>query len=340
MLKHRAPRTFHWILLIAILAGSGIFSVSTKAEATKQSSTVNSNPNAQDCQLGGPGQNIGVNMGVVGGYIFMRVKTTPANVYDGPYGGDQVLYTFQNGYHFITPRQQVGDWYEINVGEWMHASHLEEIDPSYFSGIALEGYPGYSFGWILQNHYASASPGGEPVQTQDYRIYRYTRITVCSVVSAGGWNWYLVGPNIWVQQTRVGLVKPVSPPGGVGGRWVAVDLYEQVLTAYEGGTMVFATLISSGLSGWDTRPGVFQVYGRQVNAPMSGAEGRDDAYRLENVPYAMYFDGDISLHGTYWHNGFGYRQSHGCVNLSVSDAAWVWNWLGSGSVYVYYSASY
>jgi lipoprotein-anchoring transpeptidase ErfK/SrfK len=222
----------------------------------------------------------------------------------------------------------------------MHGSHLEPVDPSYFSGVALNGFPGYDFGWILQSHYASAEPGGAPVQTQDYRIFRYTRITVCATVHAGGWNWYLVGPNMWVQQTKVGLAKPVAPPAGVGSRWVAVDLYEQVLTAYEGGKMVFATLISSGLPGWDTNPGVFQVYGRQINAPMSGAEGRDDAYRLENVPYAMYFDNEISLHGTYWHNGFGYRQSHGCVNLTVSDAAWLWNWLGNGSVYVYYSGSY
>ncbi|MCI0713058.1 MAG: L,D-transpeptidase [Chloroflexi bacterium] len=294
----------------------------------------------QDCQLGGPGENIGVNMGIVGGYEFFRVKTAPANVYDGAYGGNDILYTFQEGYHFITPRQKIGDWYEINVGEWMHGSHLEQVDPSYFSGVAMTGYPGYAFGWILQNHYASASPGGEPVQTPEYRIYRYTRITVCATQAAGGWNWYLVGPNIWVVQTRVGLVKPAPNPGGVGGRWVAVDLYEQVLTAYEGGNMVFATLVSSGLPGWDTNPGVFQVWGRNINAPMSGAEGREDAYRLENVPYAMYFDGEISLHGTYWHNGFGYRQSHGCVNLSISDAAWVWSWLGSGSVYVYYSASY
>lgn len=327
-------------VMLMVLMVSVLGYTARPADAITQSPIESTHTEMQDCQLGGPGENIGVNMGIVGGYEFLRVKTAPANVYDGAYGGTDILYTFQEGYHFITPRQKVGDWYEINVGEWMHASHLEEVDPSYFSGVALNGYPGYAFGWILQNHYASAAPGGEPVQTPEYRIYRYTRITVCATQVVDGWNWYLVGPNIWVQQTRVGLVKPVANPGGVGGRWVAVDLYEQVLTAYEGGTMVFATLVSSGLPGWDTNPGVFQVWGRNINAPMSGAEGREDAYRLENVPYAMYFDGEISLHGTYWHNGFGYRQSHGCVNLSISDAAWIWSWLGSGSVYVYYSASY
>ena len=40
----------------------------------------------------------------------------------------------------------------------------------------------------------------------------------------------------------------------------------------------------------------------------------------------MYFDNSISLHGTYWHDDFGYRRSHGCVNLSVSDARWLYEW--------------
>lgn len=300
-------------------------------------------PNSAACfefagSFGAPGERIGVDMGVVAGYEFLRVKETPAIVYNGPYGGSKILYTFQRGYHFITPRQKVDGWYEINIGEWMHARHLESVDPSYFSGVAVNS--GDSWGWILQNHFASAAPGGEPVQIEAYRVYRYTRVGIGGVQNVGGANWYQVGPNKWVSQFRMAIPRALPPPAGVGGRWVAVDLYEQTLVAYEGSTMVFATLISSGLPGWDTNPGVFQIWGRQVNAPMSGAEGRDDAYRLENVPYAMYFDGEISLHGTYWHNGFGYRQSHGCVNLSVSDAAWLWNWLGSGSVYVYYSGSY
>jgi hypothetical protein len=65
----------------------------------------------------------------------------------------------------------------------------------------------------------------------------------------------------------------------------------------------------------------------------------------------MYFDEDIALHGTYWHDGFGYRHSHGCVNLSITDAHWLYNWtaqqddwtterdLGT-AVYVYSSGQY
>jgi lipoprotein-anchoring transpeptidase ErfK/SrfK len=37
------------------------------------------------------------------------------------------------------------------------------------------------------------------------------------------------------------------------------------------------------------------------------------------------------LHGTYWHNNFGSPMSHGCVNLSVSDAAWFYDWAAVGT---------
>ncbi|NJL26930.1 MAG: L,D-transpeptidase [Thermoanaerobaculia bacterium] len=60
---------------------------------------------------------------------------------------------------------------------------------------------------------------------------------------------------------------------------------------------------------------------------MAGATGAPNAYALQSVPWVMYFDGDISLHGTYWHNLFGYRQSRGCVNLTISDARWVFEWM-------------
>ncbi len=348
VITRKLRTTLILLYLVAIFAGSTATYAVDKPEIKMSAfaGPCDNDPNGPDCQgfmaalPGPPVETIGVNMGVVGGYEFLRVEITPAVIYDGPYGGTKVLYSIMDGYQFITPRQHVGPWVEINPGEWMHERHLTKIDPSYFRGVVITGAPAMPWGWILRTHFASEVPGGAPVQLEERRVGRYSVVNIYAIQVVDGLAWYLVGPYKWVAQTMMGVYSPIAPPGGVGSRWVGIDLYEQVLIAYEGGTPVFATLISSGLPGWDTRAGVFNVYGRQINAPMSGAEGRDDAYRLENVPYAMYFDGDISLHGTYWHNGFGYRQSHGCVNLTVSDAAWLWDWLGNGSVYVYYSGSY
>ena len=129
-------------------------------------------------------------------------------------------------------------------------------------------------------------------------------MNIFASAQVGDWEWYLVGPDAWVRQTQVARVLLVDRPPQVKGRWFAVDLFEQVLVAYEEDTPVFATLISSGLPEWPTNEGTFTVWARQVNGHMSGAEGQTDFYSLENVPWVMYYDNAISLHGTYWHDGF------------------------------------
>ncbi|NJO84799.1 MAG: L,D-transpeptidase [Blastochloris sp.] len=160
----------------------------------------------------------------------------------------------------------------------------------------------------------------------------------------------MIGPNHWVEQRFVSKVQPVERPEGVSGRWVAIDLYEQTLVAYEDDTPVYATVISTGLPATETREGLFQVWAALPSDPMSGATGAPNAYALQRVPWVMYFDEGISLHGTYWHDLFGYRQSRGCVNLTVSDARWVFDFFQNdpanqggevdNHVYVYSSGEY
>ncbi len=90
--------------------------------------------------------------------------------------------------------------------------------------------------------------------------------------------------------------------------------------------MVYAGMVSSGLNKWPTYEGLFQVWERNLTTDMVGAEGRVDYYVVEDVPHTMYFDFDIALHGAYWHDRFGYKHSHGCVNMPPRDAEWVFNW--------------
>ncbi|WP_420829511.1 L,D-transpeptidase [Nannocystis pusilla] len=41
----------------------------------------------------------------------------------------------------------------------------------------------------------------------------------------------------------------------------------------------------------------------------------------------MLFQGHNALHGAYWHDQFGKRRSHGCVNLAPLDARWLFEWV-------------
>lgn len=126
----------------------------------------------------------------------------------------------------------------------------------------------------------------------------------------------------------------VTVPAGVnasGEHWIDVNLSTQSLTAYEGTTAVFSTLISSGLPEFPTVTGQFRVWLRYQSQTMNGYSLGYDYY-LENVPYVMYFYKDYAIHGTYWHSNFGQQMSHGCVNVATSDAQWLFNWSTRGTL--------
>lgn len=127
--------------------------------------------------------------------------------------------------------------------------------------------------------------------------------------------------------------EPARRPLGVGPNehWVDVDLSDQILYAYEGDLLVYQTYISSGTWDHPTVTGQFRVYVRYESQTMDGRLLGYDYY-LENVPYVMYFYQDYALHGTFWHNNFGYPMSHGCVNLKTSDAEWIFNWSTIGTL--------
>ncbi len=247
------------------------------------------------------------------------------NIHDAPNGN--IISNLDAGFNFVTTQGEQDNWTQINNGQWVLTEHLRHTNPSRFSGVLLPAEPlPYSVAWVLVNTVPSRTPGAEPT-AGDLAVLRYTLINIYESIEVEGWRWYQIGVDQWIDQRMVAKVLPIERPAEVDTeRWVSVDLYEQVLIAYENETPVFATLISSGLPDWTTNEGVFNVYIRYPRTIMSGARERPEFYYLEEVPWTMYFDGDIGLHGTYWHDGFGYRHSRGCVNMSITDASWVYNW--------------
>ncbi len=121
---------------------------------------------------------------------------------------------------------------------------------------------------------------------------------------------------------------PVPPIlGGDGERWIDVDLSQQRVYAYEGNVMVNSFIVSTGTWKTPTVTGQFRVYVKYRYTNMSGP-----GYYLPNVPYTMYFCKGYALHGTYWHNNFGTPMSRGCVNLSIPNAGWLYNWASVGTL--------
>ena len=118
-----------------------------------------------------------------------------------------------------------------------------------------------------------------------------------------------------------------STTGSGGEHWIDVDLSQQRVYAYEGDTVVNSFIVSTGTWQTPTVTGQYHVWIKLLSTPMSGP-----GYYLPGVPYTMYFYKGYALHGTYWHNNFGTPMSHGCVNLSIPDSEWLYNFSSVGTL--------
>jgi hypothetical protein len=266
------------------------------------------------------------------------------DIYDAPNGNP--IGHMEAGFNFVNAGKEKDGWVQIGGNRWLPVSVLGPLNRgvSRFSGVMLpDGMPERPFGWLVLDTKPSKMPGAKAVPDTQ-AIKRYTLVNFFATEIVDGWEWYLIGPDQWIIQTRVARPQPVKRPDGVTGKWFSVDLFEQTLVAYDNDKAVFATLISSGLPDWPTTEGVHKVWDRYEQAKMSGASGLPDAYYLPQVPWIMYFNEDEqALHGAYWHDGFGYRHSHGCVNMSITDAHWAFAWTQESPetwVYVYHSGEY
>jgi lipoprotein-anchoring transpeptidase ErfK/SrfK len=76
----------------------------------------------------------------------------------------------------------------------------------------------------------------------------------------------------------------------------------------------------------ETPVGIFAIQVKLDIARMRGAD-----YDIDNIPYTMYYDGNYAIHGAYWHHKFGTPVSHGCINVAVDHAQWLFKWAKIGT---------
>lgn len=115
-------------------------------------------------------------------------------------------------------------------------------------------------------------------------------------------------------------------------RWIQIDLTRQRLIAWEGPQEVYAVVISTGKETTPTPTGLFAIQTKHEIARMQGP-----GYDVPDVPFTMYYYRGYAIHGAYWHNNFGTPVSHGCTNVAVNHAEWLFDWADVGTpVVVHY----
>jgi lipoprotein-anchoring transpeptidase ErfK/SrfK len=149
--------------------------------------------------------------------------------------------------------------------------------------------------------------------------------------------WYVPAPPPPPSPAAV-VVPPAGAPSGQA-KWIEVNLSSQYLRAWEYSTLVFGQYISSGVAKYPTVTGTFSIYVKYASQDMTNGRAAPpgEYYYLPDVPWVMYFYQDYAIHGTYWHSNFGTPMSHGCVNMTIGGANWIYNWAPYGTtVWIHY----
>lgn len=236
-------------------------------------------------------------------------------------------------------------WYRV-IGGFMHTAHLAPVDTQLnpvVSDIRPEGdvfrvtVP-FTQSWIFNK-----LDGWQPL----YRLYYNSNHWVKRLDEGPtGEPMYgieddLLHVEYFADPTHLQRIPgeefaPISPD--VQDKSIEVSLAEQTVTCFENGIEVFHTNVSTGIPGLvipangiptETPRGEFSV---QIKTPvrhMGDGQLTSDifAYELPGVPWTTFFtDTGVAFHGTYWHDNYGGRMSHGCVNMRTEEAQWLYRW--------------
>jgi len=133
-------------------------------------------------------------------------------------------------------------------------------------------------------------------------------------------------------------VAPIDPDVSPDDKRIEVDLDAQTLSCLEGGTEVYFCRISSGLkqildpntgeinNKLATPVGNLLTHWKIVSLNMTAGTFQS-GYSTPAVPWSTMISGEgIAIHGAFWHNAFGEKRSHGCINVLPEDAKWIFRW--------------
>jgi len=220
-------------------------------------------------------------------------------------------------------------WYQTEEG-YIHSGFVQPVENNRQTEVLTDiAPPGFWAEVSVPYAEARQQPGGPYVLRRLYYQTVY-RVIAATRDAAGEW-WYRLqegitwspGPYVpsWsVRRIAPAELTPISP--GRADKWIQIDIRNQMLTCYEGEQPVFSTAIASGTARTPTPLGEFRILYKRHTRRMVGED-----YDLTGVPFPTYFTrSGVAIHGTYWHNDYGRRYSHGCLNVPSRAALWVFRW--------------
>lgn len=163
-----------------------------------------------------------------------------------------------------------------------------------------------------------------------------------SVLDDNGQVWYTINDDTlgypyyaraeYLHVITAEELSPISPEVPPAEKRVEVHIDKQIMVCYEGETPVLIAPCATGAKFGEkdlyTPKGEFSTNIKAHTRHMAHRDASDpNSYDLPGVPWVIYLTvTGIAFHGTYWHNDYGKKRSHGCINLPISTARWLYRW--------------
>jgi L,D-transpeptidase catalytic domain len=221
------------------------------------------------------------------------------------------------------PAGQKGFWAEVTV-PYVNLAHEGAVASPW-----LQDHIAYNFPPRL--YYGQVVWMDQIRTTNGFPEYRWNE-----EVNGHGYGYGAYGEFYWADGEEDAA--PITPDFDPNEKKIAVSLDYQTLSCYEGNTEVYFCRISSGLSNI-IDPGTGQIndklatpvgnlltHWKIVSLNMTAGTFQS-GYSTPAVPWNTMISGDgIAIHGAFWHNAFGEKRSHGCINVAPEDAKWIFRW--------------
>ena len=238
-------------------------------------------------------------------------------------------------------------WYRV-FGGYTHSGYLQILKPKPPLPLRMvppEGQICEVIAPSSQSYQTTRTAGWQPL----YRLYHQSAHWVTNLVKGpDGHRWAEITderlrvryhiPARHMRPIPPAEITPISPDVPEKDKKIVVSLADQTLKAYEREREVFSTRIASGVPSdeptdngipTETPGGYFRVSTKMPVRHMGDGRLTSDpsAYELPGVPWVSTFVATgVAFHGTYWHHNYGKPMSHGCINMRVEDARWLYRW--------------
>lgn len=228
------------------------------------------------------------------------------------------------------PAGQAGFWAEVTV-PYVDLTHEGAVASPWLKDHILYNFPPrLYYGQVVWLDQVRTSSG--------FAEYRWNEGAEGHGYGYGAYNEFYWADGAAFKILTDADVSPINPDVDPNDKRIEVDLDYQTLSCYEGTTEVYYCRISSGLNidpvtgaindslATATPIGNLLTHWKIMSLNMTAGTFQS-GYSTPAVPWVTMVSGDgIAIHGAFWHNAFGEKRSHGCINAAPEDAEWIFRW--------------